>query len=137
MSEEQKKPTQKAITGKIGEDAAADFIERKGYRILERNQRYGHHELDIIAVTGHNLVFIEVKTRKSRVNDANSRFGTPSSAVTYEKQRNLIDAARKYIKEKQIYLVPRFDVIEVYVKNGTADAVTIEKINHIENAFIS
>ena len=49
--------------GRWGEDYAADFLAAQGYRIVERNWRFGHHDIDIIASKGNEIVFVEVKTR--------------------------------------------------------------------------
>ncbi len=62
-------------TAIIGENAAAEFLKKKGYVILERNFRKGYGEIDIIAVKKGTLVFVEVKTRSS------DKFGTPLDAI--------------------------------------------------------
>ena len=51
--------------GKWGEQVAVDYLQRKGYEILERDWKSGHRDLDIIALDGDTIVFVEVKTRRS------------------------------------------------------------------------
>ncbi len=121
--------------GYLGESAAAKFLKRNGYKILERNLHVSHNELDIVAVHKKDKViaFIEVKAR-SVDEELYSPFGTPASAVTRQKQARTIDAARGYLlkSKKAQGLQPRLDVIEVYLSK---DDLKILKINHIENAF--
>jgi putative endonuclease len=109
--------------GRQGEDLAADFLVKKGYRILEKNWRQWRNELDIIAMDGKFLVIVEVKTRQSTV------FGEPETAVTRDKQRTLIRAANAYIRSKHIENEVRFDIISVIISK------TSEQIHHIEDAF--
>ncbi len=119
----------KQKTGKNGEDKACSFLKRRGLEILERNYRARSGEIDIVAMDGEELVFAEVKTRTGQ------QFGTPAEAVTSLKQKHLIDTARYYIHQKQLYhTAVRFDVIEVSIrKTGMFHKVTI---NHIKNAFV-
>lgn len=110
--------------GKTGEDRAAIFLQKCGYRILEKNYRCPLGEIDIIALDGSTLVFVEVKTRSSY------RYGLPQEAVGYRKQAKLRQLADYYTKHRGIYDVNcRFDVISVM--NGAE----INKIEHIKNAF--
>ena len=82
------------MQGFAGEDMAAKLLQEKGYKILARNWRCGHLEVDIIAETDDYLVIVEVKTRKS------AAFGEPEVFVDRQKQRNLIRAAMCYAKYK-------------------------------------
>ncbi len=66
--------------GLSGEDAACQYLEQKGYKILRRNFRCYSGEIDIIAAKGQTLSFIEVKTRSSTL------YGLPREAVTFGKQ---------------------------------------------------
>lgn len=112
--------------GAGGEQAAADFLKSKDYKILERNYFAPVGEIDIIAAKENTISFIEVKTRKSLA------CGTPAQAVNYYKQQKIIRTAKWYIKAKHLdeesYYFS-FDVVEVYAaeKNFT--------VRHIENAF--
>ena len=110
--------------GKRGEDLAADYLQRKGYVILERDWRSGHRDLDIIALDGDVVVFVEVKTRRNRL------FTDPVDAVGYQKIRNLQQAANHYVKYRRINRDIRFDIVCV---TGTSDSEA--DIEHIEGAF--
>ncbi len=100
-------------TGKWGERLAAWYLFFHGCRILERNWRYGHYEIDIVARerrTG-TLLFVEVKTR------SNTSFGLPRDAVTSKKQLFLIRGAEGYLKTHgDADARTRFDVVEVYTR---------------------
>lgn len=121
--------------GKLGEDVAAKFLKKNKYKLLGRNLRFSHNELDIVAVSKKQrlISFIEVKTR-SVDDDLYSRFGTPASAVDNKKQARTIKAARDFLYHNKKYqsFQPRFDVIEIYLGKETLE---ILKINFIENAF--
>ena len=110
--------------GDVGEQLACDFLKTKGYEILERNYRYGHGELDIIAKDGEMLVFVEVKTRQSQ------NYGPPEYSLTYGKQKQLRHIAEGYFYEHNIAEhACRFDVVTIEFLNNT------HQINHIEHAF--
>lgn len=119
-------------TGDRGEDIAAAYLERKGYTILERNYRFEHAEVDLIcfkpapqAAQGGELVFAEVKTRTGL------GFGRPEEAVTEEKQRNVLRAARAYLYEHKLDEAPcRFDVVSILLHRDRPPA-----IEHFEDAF--
>ena len=102
--------------GKRGEDFAASYLLRQGYRIIGRNFRIRGGELDIIAIewsklTGQEtLVFIEVKTRSS--ND----FGTPLEAITYWKLKSLIKTAEFFkLKHRNLPELMRIDAVAVRI----------------------
>lgn len=109
--------------GKIGEETAAFYLEEKGYAIRERNWRRGHLELDIVAQQDAELVFVEVKTR------ATADFQEPQEAVDRKKIRRIVLAANAYIRQNDISLPIRFDIVTVV---GDAGKFRIE---HIEDAF--
>ena len=96
--------------GDLGEELAVRRMKHSGYKILERNfsvPRVG--ELDVIAMDGEYLCFVEVRFRKS------SDFGTPAETVGVEKQRRIVRTAQVYAAQKGLDNVPmRFDVVEVY-----------------------
>ena len=121
--------------GDLGEKLAVKFLKKNRYKIINRNLHISHNELDIIALQKKDemLVFVEVKTR-SVDNDLYSPFGTPSSAVTKQKQLRTVQAARGFLHNNPKYnkYQPRFDVIEVYLSK---DNKNLLNINHIENAF--
>lgn len=96
----------KRTIGTQYEAKAADYLERAGYRILERNYRCCMGEIDLIARHQGYLVFAEVKFRK----DAHAGFG--SESVNRRKQQRIAAAARWYLMEKHMGEIPcRFDVI--------------------------
>jgi putative endonuclease len=109
--------------GKKGEDLTVQYLLKKGYTLLERNWRFRHKEVDIIATDGHDLVFVEVKTRSSEW------FGTPEEAVDDKKQRYLMDAAEAFIRIRKLDTNIRFDVVSIILKPG------YQSIDHIEEAF--
>ena len=109
--------------GMEGEKIAAAYLEEKGHKILERNWKFGHEEIDIIAKHLNTLLIVEVKTRSSTF------FGDPAEFVSVQKQRHLIKAANAYIEKKNLDMEVRFDIIGV-ILNGSN-----YHINHIEDAF--
>ena len=117
--------TYKQEFGKKGETLAEEYLKRQSFLILERNYRYGHKEIDLIGKDGNTIVFIEVKTGRSK------SFGAPEWWVTLRKQKNLIEAASDFIQKKNITDCDfRFDVLTIrYEKGG-------EIIDHIKNAFM-
>jgi len=112
--------------GRWGEDVAADFLLRAGYRILGRRVRPDRRdEIDIVARKDESLVFVEVKTR------ATEAFGRPLSAVDSAKRKALNRAAVRYLRQLDFpRLYYRFDTIEVV---GTEGAEPV--VRHVENAF--
>lgn|SRR3990167_2725452 len=77
-------------TARIGEDLAADYLRKQGYKIIERNFRRGYGEIDIIAIDGKTLVFIEVKTKTSLA------FGDPLEEIGYFKLKTLTKGVQFY-----------------------------------------
>ena len=113
----------KKLLGKEGEDRAAKFLVKRGYRILERNYRTRSGEIDLIALHDGIVVFVEVKTRTS------AAYGAPELAVNPRKQRRMVKAALGYINYKNLHQVPcRFDVVAI-------TAETEKEAELIQNAF--
>lgn len=113
--------------GRTGEDAAADYLGRCKYRVVERGFRLFRGEIDIIAYDGLTLVFIEVKTRRQE------DFGLPEEAVNAAKQRQIRKVAEGYLMVKNLpeSRTPcRFDVLSVI-----PDDVRGFQVRHIKNAF--
>jgi putative endonuclease len=77
-------------TGILGEKLAKDYLKKRGYRIRESNYRCPEGEVDIIAEHNDYLVFVEVKTRRSR------EFGSPEESITAEKREKLRAVAAHY-----------------------------------------
>ena len=130
--------TQKQILGRLGEDIAADYLEKNGYRIVRRNQRFGKNELDIVCEDDDFIVFVEVKTRSCLYPESGD-FGIPSRAVDEGKRKNTVKASRDYLAQSYINKQPRIDVIEVYMLEQKSEfkTPTVLKVNHIRNAFDS
>ncbi len=113
----------KKTLGKEGEDRAAQFLAKKGYKILERNYSTRSGEIDLVALHNGEVVFVEVKTRTS------DSYGAPELAVNPRKQLRMIKAALGYIKYKKLHQMPcRFDVVAI----TTTDEKGVELI---QNAF--
>ena len=86
---------QRKTTGSIGEKYAADFLKKKGYRVIETNYRCPRGEIDIIARQKDSLVFIEVRTKTSR------EFGTPEESLTATKRGHMRATAFYYLQEHE------------------------------------
>jgi len=112
--------------GNYGENLAREYIEKKGYIILEENFLCKLGEIDIIAKDNNYICFIEVKTRSSK------RYGTPLESITNAKKRKLYKTAQYYICLKNIHKSYfRFDAIEVtLISSGEPPNITL-----IKNAF--
>ena len=119
--------TDTRLLGRWGEAVAADYLRRKGYRLLGLNYRTRRGEIDLIATKGRFLVFVEVKLRRDSV------FAQAREFVTPAKQRRLIAAAEEWLQQNPTTLQPRFDVIEVYAPEGTRTQEP--DVRHWENAF--
>ena len=116
------------IIGQKGEELAAKIMREKGFRVVDMNWKFGHLEMDVIAVSKKEIAFVEVKTRTSS-------FGgkRPEEFVDELKRRRMAAAANAYIKFHKIELTPRFDIIGI-----TMDATTheVKEVTHLEDAFL-
>ncbi len=100
-------------TGLFGENAAASFLQGRGYRVLVRRYRIKAGEIDLVCRHGEVLVFVEVKTRSG------TDFGRPAEAVTPEKQRRISRAALGYLRLLgNPPIIFRFDIVEVFLVAG-------------------
>jgi putative endonuclease len=114
----------KINTGKAGEKIAAAFLKKNGYRIIETNLRCVLGEIDIIAREKGELVFIEVKTRKSE------ELGYPEQAVGIKKQKKMSQLAMWYLQKKNLTEArARFDVVAIMILPAG------NEIKLIKNAF--
>jgi len=112
--------------GKYGEELACKYLESKGYKIKERNYRTFLGEIDIICEYKKNIVFIEVKTRRS------DKFGYPEEAINFIKQRKIIKNALCYLSKYHLWGENCcFDVVLVRISKDK----DIKSIKHIRNAF--
>lgn len=104
--------------GRIGEDLAENYLKHSGFRILNRNYRCKAGEIDIVALKGSSLHFIEVKTRQGDL------FGHPAEAITPKKIGRMRAASRHYLavmeNRGRRFAQVQFDAMEV-------------EINYIEN----
>jgi putative endonuclease len=107
-----------------GEQIAADFLQKKGYKILHRNWRSGNKEIDIIAAQAETLVIVEIKTRTS------VQLCYPEETVTLKKKKFLKFAAENFILENPNYINIRFDIISIL-----SDGEYAREIVHFEEAF--
>ena len=114
--------------GNWGEDRACEYLTKCAYRIVRRNFHTRFGEIDIIAKDGDTVVFVEVKSRKSK------KYGLAGEYVDYNKQKKIIMSARCYLANAPD-VNARFDVVEVYYKSS-AEVLELIEINHIKNAFI-
>lgn len=98
----------KRNTGKQYESLAAEYLQRQGMVILERNYRNRTGEIDLIGRDGEFLVFVEVKYRRDL------RTGDPAEAVTARKQQRIRRTAQYYLYSHRCGNVPcRFDVVSI------------------------
>lgn len=93
--------------GEKGEQLAAVWFSQKGYRILHRNWRYSHFEIDLIADKKESIHFIEVKTR------SNKAFGFPEESVTQRKIMRLMRAAEEYLWINAVEKRVQFDILSI------------------------
>jgi putative endonuclease len=111
------------ILGRTREDWAARYLAGRGYTILGRNYHSPHGEIDLIALEGGAVVFVEVKTRTT---DA---YGAPELAVDQRKQERMVKTALDDLKHKKLHQMPCwFDVVAI----SGAGSETVELI---QNAF--
>lgn len=106
--------------GAEAEARAAELLQRKGYRVVDRNWTCRGGEIDLVCDDGGTLVFVEVRARKD------DRHGTPLETVVDLKRRRLIRAAELYLTAKQLHdRACRFDVV----------AIAGATVEHVEDAF--
>jgi len=106
--------------GRVGEQMAAQHLERQGYVICEMNYRCTAGEMDIVALDGECLAFIEVRTRRSK------KFGSPEESITAAKKQKLIEVAQTYLQEHEsLPLDWRIDVVSIQLSRRG-------KLQHLE-----
>lgn len=111
--------------GQQGEKAALHYLIADGYEILETNFRLGKSEIDIIARQNEMLIFVEVKTRRSKV------WGNPEDTISVKKMQLLMKAAYYYMEIIKHEWEIRFDVIGIVLpKNGHI------VLTHFKDAFV-
>lgn len=110
--------------GKLGEIAAAEYLRKKKYKLVDVNYTSKFGEIDLIVKNRKYICFVEVKQRS-----VNS-IATPAEFVTPSKQRRISTTASMYLANNPTKLQPRFDVVEIYTEDNE-----IKFIKHLENAF--
>lgn len=110
----------KKILGRKGEKLVAEYLQKAGCKILERNFRTPFGEADLIVEDGDEIVFVEVKSRETET------FGTPREAVDKSKRERYYNIAKFYWKKTGEEPNARFDVAEVYPEN---------RVEYYKNAF--
>ncbi|MEI8135188.1 MAG: YraN family protein [bacterium] len=126
MEEKRSYQSQAKATGHEGEDDACRFLTELGYQIVKRNFTYGKvGEIDIVAMDGDQLVFVEVKARTK-----SNSYGKPEDAVDWRKQKQLKRVAEGYYHiNKLTDQACRFDVVAV---DKTTEKMAIR---HLKTAF--
>ena len=110
--------------GQWGEDHAVEYLLSNDYKILVRNFRTPHGEIDIICSHDDTLVFVEVKTRKGNL------YGNPYESVTPFKRYKMQRAAAEYLRvSNEGSVLTQFDVISISLNNGKA------ALMHFKNAI--
>ena len=110
--------------GIFGEEIAIKYLTEKDFKIIERNWRYQHLEIDIIAFKEKILHIIEVKTRYSL------QFGYPEAGYTREKMNNLKKAAEFYQYNNQQWKYLQFDIVSILMQNNE-----VQQIFFIEDVY--
>jgi len=111
--------------GQAAEDAAAAWLARAGFAVLERNVRFSEGEIDLVCRDGDAIVFVEVKCRRAHWGEG------PGDAVSWDKRRRLVGLAQHYLKARRLTSARcRFDVVAVTV--GRDGALSIR---HLPAAF--
>ena len=116
------------IIGQKGEELAAKIMREKGFRVVDMNWKFGHLEMDVIAVSRKEIAFVEVKTRTTSYGGKR-----PEEFVDELKRRRMAAAANAYIKFHKIELTPRFDIIGITMD---ADTHEVKEVTHLEDAFL-
>jgi putative endonuclease len=116
--------SQKQFVGKYGEDLAAQYLEDRGYEILERNWRCAAGEIDLIAKQKEKIVFVEVKTRTGL------GYGHPFEAITSAKSARMRKLVAQWCQQNQTSgLQVRVDAIAVMIRNGKV------ALEHLKQVF--
>ena len=111
--------------GEQGERMASNHLLNQGYTILEKNYRCRHGEVDIVAQQGAEVVFTEVRTRRS------VQFGTPQESITKTKAKHLIATSQHYLERHSLTDIDwRIDLVSINWPQGSAEP----GIEHLEYA---
>ena len=112
--------------GFYGEDLASSYLKSKGYYILDKNFKNKYGEIDLICRHDGLIIFVEVKSRY------NYNYGLPCEAVTYSKQRQIINLCKFYLLTRKLFDYNcRFDVVEIYFNKNNESYI----LQHTKDAF--
>ena len=119
--------------GHRAETMAAEYLSRRGLKLIDRNVRAGHGEIDLIMQDGHTLVFVEVRARKT------GAWVSAAESVSFAKRKKIIETAERLLNEKPAWRKSpcRFDVVAIGLPSGSSyrpDAEQTE-VNWIQDAF--
>ncbi len=115
------------LAGSWGEALAAEYLRRKKYTLVAAGYRCRFGEIDLIVRNRKNLVFVEVKLRKT------AAFAAAREFVDARKRSRIRATASFYLAENHTWLQPRADVVEIYAPEGLQTEKPV--INHLEDAF--
>lgn len=115
------------IVGAWGEALAAQFLQKKRYKLVACGYQCRFGEIDLIVKNRKYLVFVEVKLRKT------PEFASGREFVDFRKQDRLRATASMYLSQNPTNLQPRFDVIEIYAPQGVQ--TQNPEVTHLEDAF--
>ena len=110
-------------TGRLGEEIAKKFLEKKGYKIVEQNYRSKFAEIDLVVKQGKELVFVEVRTKRGEM------FGTPEESLDKRKLRKLWWNSQGYVNKIHWQGPYRIDAVCIVLKLDN----TAERLEHYEN----
>lgn len=110
--------------GEWGEQVCREYLTARGYAVMEHNVHMGHKELDIVAMKGDRIIFVEVKTRSTDLTD-------PAEAIDRRKISRIVSAANSFLTSHEYPHEAQFDVMIVIGTPGTGYS-----IEHIPDAFM-
>jgi putative endonuclease len=116
----------KKTVGRLGEDAAARYLRRAGWEIVDRNVRFGRGEVDLIVRRGSVIAFVEVKCRRD------ARHGHPMEAIDRAKRREIARVARAWIRAGNLPkgVLTRFDAVAVFYGERGGN-----RVEHVPDAW--
>lgn len=113
------------VIGEKGEEAAREYLRRKGYKLVEANYRTRRAEIDIVARDGDELVFVEVRTKK------NDHFGTPEETINREKLYRLENNALGYVHRMKYTGAYRVDALCIVLEPSDGSGVHMAHYRNI------
>lgn len=126
MDQNKQSSAQHINQGQWGETKAREYLISRGFTIAEHDMSIGKKEVDIIALKGDHIHFVEVKTRSSR-------FVDPADAVNRKKRRNVMTFADNYLRSGNIRHTPQFDIIAIV---GDHRADRLDSLEYYPDAWL-